>query len=197
MYIPLSNIAYSKYTNGGEYVIKSNFQEYVGFYFVDKTGNAYTGQTYTNNSVELQNVNPNANTKTTQRYDAYSSLKPQILPATSFTPDIISPTNQDYSNEFFVRYLLKPTISSQINDFIEVKFNKYNQIQQSKDLQILYKSASVIWKIAGPLYDIYENNIRTVSGIIDTNKRSIQEVEKDLPNISLYFTDLTQFGRPS
>lgn len=195
MYIPLSNIVSSGYTNGGEFLIKSNFQPYVGDYFVDKAGNVYTGKTYTDSSVELKRIL--SNTDTNQRFDLYSSLKPKILPSTTFTPDIIIPTDQDYNNGFFARYLLKPVISSQLNDFIEVKFNKYDQVQQNSDLRILYKSVSIVWKLTGPLYDIYEDNIRTYTGIIDTNKRSITEAEKALPNISLYLTNFLQFGKPS
>jgi hypothetical protein len=107
------------------------------------------------------------------------------------------PTQQDYNNGYFIRYILKPTISSQLNNFIEVKSDKYNQVVQSNDLQTLYKFANVVWKLTGPLYDTYKDNIRIASGIIDTNKRSIQEAEKFIPNLSLYFTDLIQFGKPS
>ena len=92
---------------------------------------------------------------------------------------------------------MKPTISTQTIDFIEIASGKYSNITQSNDLLTLYRPTSFLWKLTGPLYDVYKDNIRMSSGIIDTNKRSIQEAEKFIPNLSLYFTDLTQFGRPS
>ena len=53
--------------------------------------------------------------------------------STSILPDFIIPTDIDYNNGFFIRYILKPTISSQINDFIEVKSDKYISVNQDGD----------------------------------------------------------------
>ena len=195
MYIPVSNIISSGFTNGGDFIIKSNGQAYSGYYFTTTDNKFYTGQTWTESSVELESLSQSSNINIFG--GIYSTLNPNPLPKTTFTPDFIMPTQQDYNNGYFVRYILKPTISSQLNDFIEVKSDKYNQVAQSNDLQTLYKFANVIWKLTGPLYDTYKDNIRIASGIIDTNKRLIQEAEKFIPNLSLYFTDLIQFGKPS
>ena len=195
MYIPVSNIISSGFTNGGDFIIKSNGQAYSGYYFTTTDNKFYTGQTWTSNSVELESVSQSSNTNIFG--GIYSTLNPNSLPKTAFTADFIIPTQQDYNNGYFIRFVLKPTISTRLNDFIEVKSDKYNQVIQSNDLQTLYKFANVTWKLTGPLHDTYKDNIRIASGIIDTNKRSIQEAEKFIPNLSLYFTDLIQFGKPS
>lgn len=195
MYTPVSNIISSGFTNGGDFIIKSNGQSYSGYYFTTTDNKFYTGQTWTSNSVELESVSQSSNTNIFG--GIYSTLNPNSLPKTAFTADFIIPTQQDYNNGYFIRFVLKPTISTRLNDFIEVKSDKYNQVIQSNDLQTLYKFANVVWKLTGPLYDTYKDNIRIASGIIDTNKRSIQEAEKFIPNLSLYFTDLIQFGKPS
>ena len=127
----------------------------------------------------------------------YASLNPKTLPPLVVIPDFIQPTNTDYTNGFMTRFILKPTISSQVNDFIEVKSDKYISIVQDGDARVLYKSVSLVWKLTGPLYDVYKDNIRVMSGIIDSNKRSLSETEKIMPNLSLYLTDLLQFGKPS
>lgn len=195
MYIPVSNIISSGFTNGGDFIIKSNGKTYSGYYFTTTDNKFYTGKTWTESSVELESLSQSSNINIFG--GIYSTLNPNSLPKTAFTPDFIMPTQQDYNNGYFIRYILKPTISSQLNNFIEVKSDKYNQVVQSNDLQTLYKFANVIWKLTGPLYDTYKDNIRIASGIIDTNKRSIQEAEKFIPNLSLYFTDLIQFGKPN
>ena len=201
MYVPVSNIIETNYTNGSQFVIQSTQQGYVGYYHKDINNNYWTGKTHTNDSVLLDNLGSTNNNIDWNKYNAvsggYTRLNPKILPPTSISPDFILPTDIDYNNGFFIRYILKPTISTQINDFIEVKSNKYQNVLKNKDLQTLYKFANVVWKLTGPLYDAYKDNIRIASGIIDTNKRSIQEAEKFIPNLSLYFTDLTQFGKPS
>lgn len=198
MYIPISNILFSDYTNGGDFIFKSNLQPYIGFYFVDKNNNVYTGKTYTSNSVELLRRNPNTSTNSNIVFDSkYASLNPKTLPPLVITPDFIQPTNTDYNNGFMTRFILKPTISSQINDFIEVRSDKYISVVQDGDAKVLYKSASFLWKLTGPLYDVYKDNIRILPGIIDSNKKSLAEAEKFIPNLSLYFTDFLQFGKPS
>ena len=196
MYIPISNIVSNGYTNGGEFALRSSLQPYVGFYFTDKNNNVYTGQTWSVNSVELIKLNPTP-LQNSVLDPKYASLNPKTLPPLSITPDFAQPVESDYKNGYFIRYFLKPVISSQINDFIEVKSDKYSSVIDNKDARVLYNSARVTWKLTGPLYDIYKDNIRINSGIIDTNKRSISNAEKTLPNISLYLTDPLQFGRPS
>ena len=200
MYIPNSNIIEVNYVNGGQFAIKSTQVPYTGYYHKDNDNNYWSGKTHTNESVLLELLNSVDNidwNKWTNISGGYTQLNPKVLPPTVITPDFIQPTDNDYINGFFLRFILKPVISSQINDFIEVNESKYNTLIQNKDLQVLYKSTNLVWKLTGPLYDGYENNIRVISGIIDTNKRSIAEAEKFIPNLSLYFTDLTQFGKPS
>jgi hypothetical protein len=194
MYIPLSNIKSTGYTNGYEFVYKTNAQSYTGPYFIDNKDKIYTGLTYTNSSVELIKIT-SLDSRAQQNFNVYSTLlEPKKIPNTVITPDYIIPTENDYNKGYFVRFLLKPIISSLSNDFIEVKFNKYDLVSREPDLQLLYQFANVVWKLTGPLYDTYDGNIRTRAGIIDTNKRAIDEAEKILPNVSLYFTDLKQFG---
>jgi hypothetical protein len=204
MYIPVSNIVEVNYTDGYNFVVESTQQRYVGYYHKDKNGNYWSGQTHTDSSVKLTDITNNGDTlsstditKLNYLNIGYDKLNPKVLPNISIQPDFIFPTPQDYINGFFTRYVVKPTISTQTIDFIEIASSKYSNITQSNDLLTLYRPTSFLWKLTGPLYDVYKNNIRMSSGIIDTNKRSIQEAEKFIPNLSLYFTDLTQFGRPS
>jgi hypothetical protein len=196
MYIPISNIISSGYTNGDDFVFELDLQPYVGFYFIDKENNVYTGKTYTNDSVRLLRLNPTSTSVFTP--DAtYTSLNPKTLPPLSIKPDFILPTENDYEKGYFVRFVLKPTISSFVNDFIEINFDKYVSIIQDNDAKVLYKPVSLVWKLTGPLHDVYVENIKIEAGIINSNERSIIEAEKALPNLSLYFTDLSQFGRPN
>ena len=158
----------------------------------DNKNNYWTGKEHTDDSLLLENIQ----NKDSSIFDSYNNLTPKIFPKTTFTSDFIYPTDDDYNNGYFSRYVLKSIVSSVPNDFIEVNIDKFKQVIQNKDLITLYKPVTFIWKLTGPYYDFYKNNILIVSGIIDTNKRSLAEAEKILPNLSLYFTDLKQFGRP-
>jgi hypothetical protein len=205
MYIPVSNIVETGFTSGNQFVVESTQLFYVGYYHKDTSNIYWSGQTHDNSSVVLKNINTNNSTDNNLTRNnianfGYTKLNPKIFPQETFTPDFIMPTEQDYTNGFFIRYILKPTVgvnNIQSLNFIEVKSNKFTQVSQSPDLKTLYKLTSLIWKLTGPLYDVYKDNIRTASGIIDTNKRSILDAEKTLPNLSLYLIDPLQFGRPS
>jgi hypothetical protein len=205
MYIPVSNIVETGFTSGNQFVVESTQLFYVGYYHKDTSNVYWSGQTHDNSSVVLKNINTNNSTDNNLTRNnitnfSYTKLNPKIFPQETFTPDFIMPTEQDYTNGFFIRYILKPTVgvnNIQSLNFIEVKSNKFTQVSQSPDLKTLYKLTSLIWKLTGPLYDVYKDNIRTASGIIDTNKRSILDAEKTLPNLSLYLIDPLQFGKPS
>jgi hypothetical protein len=204
MYIPVSNIVEVNYTDGFKFVVESTQQNYIGYYHKDKSRNYWSGQTHTDSSVKLIDISDNGDTllkdnvtKLNYLNIGYNKLNPKVLPNTSIQPDFIYPTAQDYINGFFIRYVVKPTINIQITDFIEITNSKYLTIIQSNDLLVLYKPTSFLWKLTGPLYDVYKDNIRMVSGIIDTNKRSIQEAEKFIPNLSLYLIDPLQFAKIS
>ena len=205
MYIPVSNIVETGFTSGNQFVVESTQLFYTGYYHKDISNVYWSGQTHDNSSVVLKNINTSNSTDNNLTRNnisnfGYTKLNPKIFPQETFTPDFIMPTEQDYTNGFFIRYILKPTVgvnNIQSLNFIEVKSNKFTQVSQSPDLKTLYKLTSLIWKLTGPLYDVYKDNIRTASGIIDTNKRSTLDAEKTLPNLSLYLIDPLQFGRPS
>lgn len=44
MYYPKSQIKSNLYTNGGEYILSTTQQEYIGYYFETSTGQKYTGK---------------------------------------------------------------------------------------------------------------------------------------------------------
>jgi hypothetical protein len=203
MFIPRSNIIEIGYTNIGRFyktnvndplLIRDNTSkvQYEGYYHKDNKNNYWTDKDHSNNSVVLIEIREE-DLETTE-YTAYDNLNPKKFVSTVISPDFILPIDSDYDSGYFYRYIIKPVISNQINDFFEVNANNFQQIIQSSELLLLYKPVSLIWKLTGPLYDIYDGNIRIRAGIIDTNKRSITEAEKISPNVSLYFTDLRQFG---
>ena len=51
----------------------------------------------------------------------------------------------------------------------------------------------MLWKLVGPLDDIFNDNIRVEAGVRDTNLRSLQEAEKRIKGISKVFLNPLQF----
>lgn len=188
MFIPRSNIIEIGYANPGKF--QGN---YTGYYHKDKNGNYWSGKEHNNQSLILS-INEPTGFSLFEENTTYDNLNPLKFPNDIITPDFIRPTSQEYDIGIFTRYILKPILSSKPNNFIEVKVNKFLNVLQNPLLASLYKPVGFVWKLTGPLYDEYQDNIRIEAGIIDTNKRSLEEAEKIIPGISSYIIDLTQFS---
>ena len=203
MNISPSNIVETGYDQGFKFV-DSKGDYYKGFYHKDDKDRYWTGQTHTITSIRIYdtrkpiNTDPNSLVKTLGSNNAYNKHYNQNLATVLLKSDFIQPTDTDYSLGFFPRYIVQLKASTipenNIYELNAINFNKYRN-----DVSFLnsYNAIVVGWKLTGPLHDTYKDNIRIASGIIDTNKRSIQEAEKFITNLSLYFTDLIQFGKPS
>jgi hypothetical protein len=61
-YYPLSQIKPNLYTNGGEYILSTNRENYIGYYYETSNGKKYTGKTPQDGSnIHLLQVNSNLN----------------------------------------------------------------------------------------------------------------------------------------
>ena len=192
MYISPSNIIETGYTNGTQFVIESNQTIYSGYYHKDKFGNYWTGETHTEDSEQLSNLLPESPIPANKPISFYNTLNTLELPSTNINSDVIIPSDDDYNKGFFSRYIIRYNNSVDYK-FIEVNKDNFKKIIQLPNISILYNATSVIWKLTGPLNDVYNGNIRVESGIKDTNLRSIQESEKTFSGLSLYLTDPLQF----
>ena len=112
--------------------------------------------------------------------------------------EYINPSMDDYINGVFVRCVaqLMPSLYPEKN-IVEITSNTYNNIKSNPNILKSYRLASFGWKLTGPIEDVYNNNIRTAAGILDTNLRSLYDVEKKIKGISLYLNDPLQFTTAS
>ena len=63
----------------------------------------------------------------------------------------------------------------------------------NSNLSKYFNNVELLWKISGPLYDVKENDILMKGGVIDSNLRSIDQAQKNMPGIRDYLTDLTLY----
>ena len=173
MYYPKSEITANLYTNGGEFINTLTGKTYTGPYYATSDGKYYTGGDYSPTAVELTKykVTTNQNVST----------------PTSYTPQ---PTDNDYTNSFFIRYVIK-RVNSGIETIKEVSESDYKNTQSNP----LYNTTSFKWKITGPLFDNLFDSNNPVYGVISTNKRTLQTNESKIPGISKYFVNLAQYSK--
>ena len=173
MYYPKSEITPNLYTSGTELVNTVTGEYYKGPYYATTDGKFYTGSDYSPSAQELSKPTTPIN-------------KEGSTPAT-YTAQ---PTADDYSNGFFVRYVIK-RVNSGIETIKEIKEQDYNMIQRNP----LYSFTSFKWKITGAMFDDMSNMNRPVYGIINTNKRTLLGEEKKIPGISKFFINLAQYSK--
>lgn len=199
MYISESQIIETGYTQGNSLTIAYNNQLYKGFYHKDNQGRYWTGKTHTASSMLLLDISPsnfdinlNNIAKNNNTTFPYSKRFNTDLTTSLLKSDFILPTESDYNNGYFVRYIAELKNSKQPY-IIELNYDNYKNLTLDKNLATQYNNVTLLWQLVGPILDIYQNNIRVTSGIKDTNLRSIQEASKTIKNISTYLTDPTQF----
>lgn len=200
MYIPQSAIIETGYAQQGAFVISSNKQPYKGYYHKDNKKRYWSGESHDSNSILLINL---AEVNSLKNKPADYSLKHNvvssgftkhydIIPApTLYKGDFIIPTEEEYNNGYFTRYIaqLKSSVSPYI---VEITGDNYAKLIQTED-KFFYNTVEMLWKLTGPLDDIFEDNIRIESGVRDTNLRSLQYAEKKIPGLSKVFNNPLQF----
>jgi hypothetical protein len=204
MYIPKGKLDPTiYYTNGGEYFLSSTKTTYVGYYHKDTLGGVWTGKEHDKNSIRLvslsentESIPGNINTFDSNSIVYYQTKRKDNKPVTTESSipvsDTLPPTPDDYQKTYFTRYILQYKLSTS-PIYIEVNKNTYYTVLSSPD-SLFYNTAEVLWKISGPLYDIKQGNLLVQGGIIDSNKRSIQEAEKTIPGIANYLNNLTLYS---
>jgi hypothetical protein len=179
MYYPKSQIVTNLYTNGQEYVIKSNSANYIGNYWKTSDGKFFTGKTPEDKNIQelivatsdisLQYSNLTSEAFEYQSNSAYLNnsdvitgeynrlndtlLNVNLLP-TSYNPQ---PTQDDYTLGEFTRYFCKKTNELR---YIEIDKDTYEKLtgQDPTYLWQLYTPFKYQWIISGDKETVYKTN---------------------------------------
>lgn len=179
MYYPKSQIKTNLYTNGGEYILSTTKESYIGYYFEISSGQKYTGKTpqdginillinppQTTNLTSGKTLPPSNDEIITYESEEYLITSPiRSLP----TPNPTPPTPIEKSLGVFQRYFCKKN-----NEliYIEIDKNTFNLLQ-SKSSTIawdLYTPLSTLWYIKGNKEQIYKANKGLIS-LIEQNQK--------------------------
>lgn len=199
MYIPKGKLDPNiYYTNGGEYVLSTTRTEYKGYYHKDLMGGVWTDKEHSVDSIKLippplvpeapSNVNLRNRESSAYYRISLKSNKPTPKQVVVPVSDALPPTQEEYQQTYFTRYILQYKLATK-PVYIEVNKNTYYSILNATESNY-YNMVEVLWKIYGPLYDKKENGILIQGGVIDSNLRSIQEASKKISGIGNYLNDL-------
>lgn len=192
-YYPLSQIKTNLYTNGGEYIIMSTKENYVGYYWTTSQSKYFTGktpnETPTSELIRLPDDRDDTvgeATSPTPLFQDTTLIKqgdlPENIPYINLTinrepqstirlPSYLanSPKDQDYKNGKFTRYFCK-----KINEFIYLEIDKITyDLLIKKDPQILhqlYIPFNIPWVLTGDKTQVYITN-KKVTDLISSEKK--------------------------
>ena len=181
-YIPKSKINILN-TSGGEFVLKSTNQEYIGDYIELSNGKFYAG----NNSQKLDEelIIPLTSNKlgNSRNNLIYSNLKPKkanfLAKVKTIYPTKTLPTQEDYNKGYYTRYFIKKV--NEPKGYMEVNVDVFDSINQQKNEYdfYLYEVGLIVWNLK--------------NGTLNSNFKNIQILEKRFPFISNIFPILNEF----
>jgi hypothetical protein len=190
MYFPKSQIKSNLYTNGGEYILSTTKESYVGYYYETSKGTTYTGKTPQDGPniilIKPINITNPTNSSPTDPItyalegnkgdigldpNEYFNLKPtprlQERSLPQYNPTL--PTQKDISLGVFQRFFCKKN-----NELIYMEINQstYSQLK-AKSSQIawdLYTPIDTLWYMKGDREKVYNTNKNLISLIEQKQK---------------------------
>jgi len=204
MYLPKSKYKGNLHTPGNEFVVVSTGKGYQGNYFQTFNNRYYTGESPSKDSLEIvprtdtQTYGDNQDSESTfllEEYDIIRNNQEELqLKSTEPIPVFYpQPTSQDYTRGNIIRYFLKHRSTGIIS---EVSQEVYKAIIDKKPLYYYpsYTTGRLTWRIQGPRSTTIRQGYK-VPGAVSINKAAVESLERTLPGISSYLSDLGEFVR--
>ena len=206
-YFPKNKITTNLYTKGNEFSI--NGKSYIGAYYRTYNGKVFSGKDPINGSsqelipikeldiISEEKIGGIVLDSTTSNYINNPNIKNlnSYLVPIQYYP---APTDNDYQKGYIIRYFAKKR--NDIGYVIEVDKDTYQSLLKKDSVYdyITYQSIDLFWQITGPLRDDRKNKEYKVSGIIDTNKRLVEEKDKNFRGLMEFIGDnYDKYARPS
>jgi hypothetical protein len=195
MYFPKSQIKPNQSTSGGEFIVESTGEEYVGSYFSTSTGEYYTGKNPQDQPVRLlveleskiindqtlgTNLTPLSPTNPTiWTWDYLGITSTPTEPPFQPTRIYPLPSELDYKLGEFQRYFLSKTNEPMFIEINKEQYQKYINRDETVAYQ-LYQPLTLPWQIAGDRNQVY-----------NTNKNIVEKTERDnrLRGFKSYFKE--------
>jgi hypothetical protein len=195
-YYPSFRVTKSQYTRGNEFL--EGQKPYSGYYYTTFDGKSYTGK----NPVEGKNrplisiseiTSPPVNSGVKNgRTDSRTRRESFPIP---YYPLV---TQSDYEKGFINRYFLKrENDRGYVMEISEFDYADIVNGTANYDVSRL-QTTEILWRLTGPLrtYRVSQYDIR--SGIVETNERTVLEVEKSFVGIKAYIGGkYDQYARPT
>ena len=209
-YYPSFRVKTDLITNGSEYTTSTG--PYRGKYYLTYDGRAFTGPNpIVGPNEELFSYDQYISTLADHSEDKIPLEIEKLVAANSGiklkkdqgkrgapTPYFPIPIESDYKKGYIMRSFIK-----KVNDMgfvIEISPEEYDNFQNGTvDYDVsYYLTYQIMWKLTGPLNNTRLGQYETRAGIIDTNKRLVENGNKTFLGLTDFIGgDYTKFARPT
>jgi len=209
-YYPSFRIKTGLITNGSQYRTSSG--PYKGKYYITYDGRKFTGENpIVGPNEELVDISADVNSTFLNSSNLPNSVKSELIQKSGNSikiraigergapvPYFPFATEADYKKGYLLRSFLK-----KVNDkgfVIEISNEEYANFSNGiVDYDVSdYLSLQILWKLTGPLNTVRLSQYDIRSGIIDTNKRLVENANKTFLGITDFIGgDYTKFARPT
>jgi len=210
-YYPSFRIKTDLITNGSEF--KTSNGPYKGKYYITYDGRKFSGANpIVGPNEELRTISETSNSNYLNSSGFPKDLKQQFVDKTpSLSVRANKQRNTGAPNSYFPfanegdykkGYLLR-SFTKRVNDkgfVIEISNDEYaNFVNGTVDYDVSdYLVLQILWKLTGPLESVRVNQYDTRVGIIDTNKRLVENANNTFLGITdLIGGDYTKFAKPT
>lgn len=197
LYYPKDQIVNDLFTNGREFMLLRNFEEYIGFYHRYTTGEVFTENEW--NPLKSERL---------IRFRTLTEPQKKYYDIKLFSKNITKPgirrkksnNNDEYFRFSAPRPVKRKLTQSEIDSgttyryfitkrnerdrvFYEVSSEQGVSFFDNKNgiNQYLYELIQIPWKVDGPEYDIYDGDLLKIPGVIDTNLRILDRFSNRYP----------------
>jgi hypothetical protein len=208
IYYSPSELKEGLYTNGFEWMLLDNWQSYVGFYHIyESTNEVFTEQSWhpikSKKLVPFQSKQPsyfkyidlvNYTKINGEKRELSGPVKYNTFSAPIAT--VRQMTDSERSRGIMTRYFLfkRNELSSRLPIEVDKTQADTYPISNYGINQYLYELVEIPWKITGPEFDIIENSILRVPGVVNTNQRIIDRYSRKFPILKKVLTNLREFS---
>jgi hypothetical protein len=208
-YYPSFRIKTDLITNGLEYV--TNKGPYKGKYYITYDGRKFTGPNpivgpneelfsgfQKTDSVFLNNSNVPEVVKNSIAQKTGVDLKKVQAKRGAPVPYFPIPNESDYKKGYLLRSFIKKV--NDIGFITEISDEEYANFQNGTvDYDVSYYLVyQIMWKLTGPLNSIRLGQYETRAGIVDTNKRLVENANNTFLGITDFIGgEYAKFSRPS
>ena len=127
-----------------------------------------------------------------------TKLQTNIVDPTQPTSYQPNPLESDYAKGYFYRYFVKKVNEmGYIKEISETEYISIDNGTATYDVSY-YQIERIMWKLTGPLNTVRLSQYDIRAGIIDTNKRLVETVDKRFLGLKTYIgEEYAKFSRPT